>query len=154
MFGITYPRSRGHLTIASTAPHAKPIIDPAYLSEPEDRLLFLEALDWAQRLGATDAYAPWRGKELLPRPGDLESQDARLVFIERAAFTHQHPIGTCRMGTDPAAVVRPALSVAGVPGLYIVDGSILPSLTTGPINAAIVAVAERAGDLLCVIDRR
>ena len=53
------------------------------------------------------------------------------------------------MGTDPAAVVRPDLSVAGVPGLHIVDGSILPTLTTGPVNAAIVAVAERAADLLC-----
>ena len=148
MFGITHPRSRGHLTIASADPHAKPIIDPAYLSAPEDRLLFLEALDWARRLGAADAYAPWRGEELLPRPGDLTSQDARSAFIELAAFTHHHPVGTCRMGTDPTAVVRPDLSVAGVQGLYVVDGSILPSLTTGPVNAAIVAVAERAGDLL------
>ena len=149
MFGITHPRSRGHLTLASADPHAKPIIDPAYLSEPADRLLLLEALDWARRLGAADAYAPWRGEELLPRPGDLTGQDARLAFIEHAAFTHHHPIGTCRMGTDPAAVVRPDLSVAGVPGLHIVDGSILPTLTTGPVNAAIVAVAERAADLLC-----
>ena len=148
MFGITHPRSRGRLTIASADPHAKPIIDPAYLSEPEDRSLFLEALDSARRLGGADAYAPWRGEELLPRPGDLASREARLAFIEHAAFTHHHPIGTCRMGTDPDAVVRPDLSVAGVPGLHIVDASILPSLTTGPVNAAIVAVAERASDLL------
>ena len=52
MFGITHPRSRGRLTLASADPHAKPVIDPAYLSEPEDRLLFLEALDWARRLGS------------------------------------------------------------------------------------------------------
>ncbi len=148
MFGITHPRSRGHLTIASADPHAKPIIDPAYLSAAEDRSLFLEALDWARRLGAADAYAPWRGEELLPQPGDLASQDARSAFIERAAFTHHHPIGTCRMGTDSGAVVRPDLSAAGVPGLHIVDGSVFPSLTTGPVNAAIVAVAERASDLL------
>ena len=148
MFGITHPRSRGHLRIASADPHAKPIIHPAYLSEPEDRSLLLEALDWARRLGGADAYAPWRGEELLPRPGDLASEDARLAFVEHAAFTHHHPVGTCRMGTDPDAVVRPDLSVAGVPGLRIVDASILPSLTTGPVNAAIVAIAERASDLL------
>ena len=148
MFGITHPRSRGHLTIASADPQAKPVIDPAYLSAAEDRSLFLEALDWARRLGAADAYAPWCGEELSPQPSDLASQDARSAFIERAAFTHHHPIGTCRMGTDPDAVVRPDLSAAGVPGLYIVDGSVLPSLTTGPVNAAIVAVAERASDLL------
>ena len=148
MFGITHPRSRGHLTIASADPHEKPIIDPAYLSAAEDRSLFLEALDWARRLGGADAYEPWRGEELLPQPGDLVSQDAQSAFIERAALTHHHPIGTCRMGTDPGAVVRPDLSIAGVPGLHIVDGSILPNLTTGPVNAAIVAVAERASDLL------
>ena len=148
MFGITHPRSRGHLTVASADPHAKPIIDPAYLSEPEDRLLLLEALDWARRLGAADAYAPWRGEELLPGPGDLASENTRLAFIEQAASTHHHPVGTCRMGTDRDAVVRPDLSVAGVPGLRIVDASILPHLTTGPVNAAIVAIAERAGDLL------
>ena len=148
LFGITHPQSRGHLTIASADPHAKPVIDPAYLSAREDRLLFLEALDWARRLGAADAYAPWRGEELLPRPSDLTSREARLAFIEDAVVTHHHPVGTCRMGTDPAAVIRPDLSVAGVPGLYVVDASIFPSLTTGPVNAAIVAVAERASDLL------
>ena len=148
MFGIAHPRSRGRLTVASADPHAKPLIDPAYLSAPEDRSLFLEALDWARLLGSADAYAPWRGEELLPRPGDLASREARLAFIEHAAFTHHHPVGTCRMGTDAGAVVRPDLSVAGVPGLYVADGSIMPSLTTGPVNAAIVAVAERAADLL------
>ena len=148
MFGITHPQSRGSLAIASADPRAEPIIDPAYLAAPVDRSLFLEALDWARRLGGASAYAPWRGEELLPQPADLASVDARLAFIERAAFTHHHPIGTCRMGTDPDAVVRPDLSVPGVPGLHIVDGSILPRLTTGPVNAAIVAVAERASDLL------
>lgn len=148
MFGITHPQSRGRLAIASADPRTKPIIDPAYLSAPEDRLLFQEALGWARCLGGADAYAPWRGEELVPQPGDLASEDARLAFVEHAAFTHHHPVGTCRMGTDPGAVVRPDLSVPGVPGLHVVDGSILPSLTTGPVNAAIVAVAERASDLL------
>ena len=90
MFGITNPRSRGRLTIASADPHAKPIIDPAYLSEPEDRSLFLEALDWARRLGGADAYAPWRGEELLPRPG--ESREPRgAIGVHRARRLHASP---------------------------------------------------------------
>ncbi len=148
MFGITHPRSRGRLTIRSAAPEAPPEIDPAYLSAARDRAHFLEALEWARRLGSARAYAGWRDAELLPEHADLVDEQARLAFIEAAAFTHHHPVGTCRMGRDAGAVTAPDLSVAGVPGLFICDGSILPSLTTGPVNAAIVAVAERAADLL------
>ena len=148
MFGITHPRSRGRLTLASADPEAKPRIDPAYLSDEADRAHFLEALAWARRLGQSEPYAPWRGEELLPRPADLADTEAKLAFIEKAAFTHHHPIGTCRMGRDRAAVVSPDLTVERFDGLWVCDGSILPSLTTGPVNAAIVAVAERAADIL------
>ncbi len=148
MFGITHPRSRGRLALSSAAPSAPPVIDPAYLSAPEDRAHFLQALDWARRLGAAEAYAPWRAEEVLPRADDLQDAAARLAFVEAAAFTHHHPVGTCRMGADGAAPVGPDLAVKGVQGLHVVDGAILPGLTTGPVNAAIVAVAERASDLL------
>lgn len=148
MFGITHPRSRGRMTITSPDPTAKPLIDPAYLSDKTDRTHFIEALDWARALGASDAFAPWRGAEILPRPCDLVDDDAKLAFVEAAAFTHHHPVGTCRMGCDPGAVVGPDLALPGCAGLWVCDGSVMPSLTTGPVNAAIVAVAERAADLL------
>lgn len=148
MFGITHPRSRGRLGLTSADPFAKPVIDPAYLSDEIDRLHFLQALDWARALGAADAYADWRDEELLPLPQDLVDKPARLAFVERAAFTHHHPIGTCAMGTGNNAVVSPQLELPGFTGLWVCDGSILPSLTTGPVNAAIVAVAEKASDIL------
>ena len=148
MFGNTHPHSRGRLWLTSADPLVPPMIDPQYLSAEDDRMQVLEALDWARRIGGATGYAGWRQDEVFPRPQDLASVDRRLAFIERAATSHHHPIGTCRMGTDRMAVVHPDLSVAGVAGLYIVDGSILPSLTTGPVNAAIIAVAERAAGLL------
>ncbi len=148
MFGITHPRSRGRLRIASASPDARPVIDPAYLSDQTDRDHFLEALDWARALGASEPYSGWRQDEVLPRADHLANMAAKLDFIEKAAFTHHHPIGTCRMGDGVNAVIGSDLKLKGFSGVWVCDGSILPTLTTGPVNAAIVAVAERAADLL------
>jgi choline dehydrogenase-like flavoprotein len=70
------------------------------------------------------------------------------AFLEQAAFTHHHPVGTCRMGSSDEAVVGLDLAVRGLDNLFVCDASILPSITTGPVNAAIVAIAERFGDLM------
>ncbi len=148
MFGFTRPRSRGRLTLASANPAAAPLMDPNYLGEEEDRQLYLAALEWAQRIGHAPALAGWRERELLPGP-DCTTEGQRLAFLEKAAHTHHHPVGTCRMGLDEGAVVSSeTLTVQGVEGLYVIDGSILPEITTGPCNAAILAIAERAAALL------
>lgn len=148
MFGITHPRSRGHLRLTSADPADPPEIDPCYLTAPEDRDHFGQALDWARRIAHAPAYDDWRSEEVLPTPQDLASPEARDAFVARAAITHHHPVGTCRMGTDASAVVRPDLAVPGTEGLFVADGSVLPSLTTGPVNATIVALAERAAETL------
>lgn len=148
MYGFTRPRSRGRLALASADPGADPLIDPNYLSEERDREAYLLALDWAQRLGGAPELDGWRAEEALPGP-HCRSPAERLAFLGRAAYTHHHPVGTCRMGADAEAVVRAAdLALQGIEGLYVVDGSILPEITTGPCNAAILAIAERASDLL------
>jgi choline dehydrogenase-like flavoprotein len=148
MFGITHPRSRGRLWITTAEIDAKPTIDPAYLTADEDIGHFLEAMDWARALGANAAYDDWREGEFLPQESHLGTTEKRRDFIARAAFTHHHPIGTCRMGSGEMAVVNPNLQLSGIPGVFIADGSVLPSLTTGPVNAAIVAIAERASVLI------
>lgn len=147
MFGFCHPRSRGSIRLASAEPSAAPLIDPNYLAEEADRQAYLDALDLSQCVGGARALDDWREAEHLPGPGCRSRQD-RLAFVARAAYTHHHPVGTCRMGTGPDAVADPGLAVHGVDGLYVVDASVMPRITTGPVNAAIVAIAERASDLL------
>src|SRR5215468_149976 len=147
MFGFTHPQSRGRLCLASADPEAPPLIDPNYLAEPYDREVFLDSLATACAVGATAALADWRAEELLPGPGCISKRD-RLAFLAKAAYTHHHPVGTCRMGHGEAAVVDPDLRICGIEGLYVVDASVIPRITTGPVNAAVIAIAERASDLL------
>jgi choline dehydrogenase-like flavoprotein len=147
MCGFTHPQSRGSIRLASADPAAAPLIDPNYLAAEADRAAYLEALDLAQRLGAARALADWREDEYLPGPG-CTTRAERLTFLGKAAYTHHHPVGTCRMGQGDAAVVDPQLRLRGVDGLYVMDASVMPAITTGPVNAAIVAMAERASDLI------
>jgi choline dehydrogenase-like flavoprotein len=147
MFGFTHPKSRGSVRLASADPREKPLIDPNYLAEQYDRDAYLDALDVARAVGGGKALAEWRAEEVLPAP-DIRDTASKRAFLEKAAFTHHHPVATCRMGGDVESVVDPALKVRGVDGLSVCDASIIPTITTGPINAAIVAIAERFSDLL------
>lgn len=147
MYGVTSPRSRGSIRLQSAALDAKPVIDPNYLADPYDAAVYVEALDFARDLGASRAFDEWRERELLPGPDVTSTADKR-AFNARAAYTHHHPVGTCQMGSGSDAVVSPDLSVFGIDNLYVVDASVIPKITTGPINAATVAIAERASDLL------
>nr|WP_298685141.1 GMC family oxidoreductase N-terminal domain-containing protein [uncultured Dongia sp.] len=144
MFGFTHPKSRGVLRLVSNDPRVMPLIDPNYLSDPYDRKVYLDALTMAQEIGSAHAFDDWRASEILPGP---QHQD-RAKFLEQAAYTHHHPVGTCRMGEGTDAVVGLDLKLHGLDGLHVCDASIIPSITTGPVNAAIIAIAERAADLL------
>ena len=90
----------------------------------------------------------WRAEELLPGSA-VERDDDLDAFISRAAITHHHPVGTCAMGRDATtSVVDGALCVHGLDGLRIVDSSVIPAITTGPVHAAVLALAERGADLI------
>jgi pyridoxine 4-oxidase len=147
MFGFTHPRSRGSIRLAAADPNIPPLIDPNYLAEAYDREVYLEALEAARSVGGARALADWNAGEVLPGPS-VGTRDQKLGFLRKAAFTHHHPVGTCRMGSDGRAVVDPDLKLNGMDGLYVCDASVFPRITTGPVNAAIIAMAERFGDLL------
>jgi pyridoxine 4-oxidase len=139
--GVTHPTSRGRLTLSGPAIDDPPIIDPAYLATEHDRRLVRQALDAARMLGHQPALSEWRAQEIYPGI-DCRSDADLEAFLERAVMTHHHPVGTCRMGTAAGSVVDADLKLHGFDGLYVVDASVIPAITSGPIHAAVLAIAE------------
>ncbi|ATG47673.1 pyridoxine 4-oxidase [Celeribacter ethanolicus] len=142
LFGVTNPTSRGELTITGPELSDPVTIDPNYLATERDRHLFRVALDRARKIGQSAELAPWIAEEVQPTPGDLTDEAAMDAFIAMAAITHHHPVATCRMGADGAAIVDSNLKMRGLDNLWIVDASIIPEITAGPIHAAVMAIAE------------
>lgn len=140
LFGVTHPSSRGSLKITGPESGDRLRIDPVYLQTERDRRLFRAAFAAAREIGHRPELADWREREILPGP--LKSQEDIDSFIAQAVITHHHPSGTCRMGRDARSVLDPDLKLRGLDNLHVVDGSVIPSLTAGPIHAAILAIAE------------
>lgn len=141
LFGVTNPTSRGSLRISGPDLADEPIIDPNYLETSHDRATFRAALEHARLVGGSDGLAGWRDAEVLP--GASVSTDAEAdAFIARAAITHHHPVGTLSMGASDSAPVSPDLRFRGLTNLSVVDASVIPSITAGPVHASVLALAE------------
>src|SRR5690606_10480944 len=93
------------------------------------------------------AFDPYRGRELMPGP-DVNSDDEIDDWLAQSAETAYHPAGSCRMGTDPMAVVDPRCRVHGMENLRVVDSSIMPTVTNGNLNAPTIMIGEKAADLI------
>ena len=143
------PRSRGALRLKSADPSQPIAIHANYLSDAEghDLRLMVDGVRLSREIFAQAAFAPYRGKEIFPGV-DVEDDRAIEAFVRRKAETIYHPVGTCRMGVDAAAVVDSELRVHGLHGLRVVDASIMPELPGGNTNAPTIMVAEHAADLL------
>ena len=142
-----YPRSRGRLTLASADPFAPPLIDPNLLGEPADIDPLIRGIRLIRRVFASPAFARYRAEETAPGPAAQSDEDLA-AYIRAESYTVHHPVSTCRMGTDPMAVVDAQLRVAGLEGLRVADASVFPSIIGGNTNAAVVMIAEKAADLI------
>ena len=139
------PTSRGHVRIASPDAAKAPHISPDYLATDEDRLVAAQSLRVTRRIVGQPALARYRPREI--KPGVQFESDAELAQLSGdIGTTIFHPVGTAKMGpaSDPLAVVDARLRVHGVPGLRVVDASVMPTITSGNTNSPTLMIAERA----------
>ncbi len=143
------PESRGSIHVGTNDPFAHPRLRPNFLSEAIDRETLVAGMRVARAIGEADAFAPYRDHELRPGP-KLVSAEELLDYARDSGATTYHPMGTCKMGTadDPQAVVDARLAVRGLEGLRVIDASVMPTMPSGNINAAVLMIAEKGADML------
>jgi choline dehydrogenase len=141
------PDSRGTVRLASAEPGQAPVIDPGFLREARDLDRLAEGLGLVRRAAACLALAGLRTAEI--RPGaDVRTGTGLRSWIRRTVSSYYHPAGTCRMGTGADAVVDTQLRVHGLAGLRVADASVMPVIPNAHPNATVLAIAERAADLI------
>ncbi len=141
------PESRGSLRIRSADPNEPPEIRINYLSTETDRNANVEGLKILRKILHAPALNPYVVEEVDPGK-QVSSDEALLSYCRARGSTIYHPTSTCRMGSDPLAVVDARLRLRGIQGLRVVDGSVMPDLVSGNTNAAIIMIAEKASDML------
>ena len=131
----------------SPDPFASPVITPNYLSDPNDQRVLIAGMRITRNIFAAPAIAGYSVAETLPGPSFV-SDDALADYSRRFGTTIFHPVGTCRMGEGPGAVVDSRLCVHGIGGLRVVDASVMPTLTTGNTNAPTIMIAEKGAAMI------
>jgi len=141
------PESRGTLRITSPDPRAKPGIIANYLAASEDRRVTVDGMKLMRRIAARAPFAGLVKREFAPGL-DVVGDEALLEVARSTGTTVFHPTSTCRMGSDPKAVVDQRLRVRGLDGLRVVDASVMPALVSGNTNAPTIMIAEKASDMI------
>jgi choline dehydrogenase len=141
------PESRGFVRIKSADPREPPAIQPRYLSTRTDRDTVIAGMKLLRGIMRQPAMRRYIAEERAPAP-ECTSDEDLLAFARETGTTVFHPTSTCRMGSDPAAVVDERLRVRGIEQLRIVDGSIMPTVVSGNTNAAIIMIGEKAADMI------
>jgi choline dehydrogenase-like flavoprotein len=146
------PESRGSVHIQSPEFTAQPKISPNYLSALRDREIAVRSIRLTRRIVAQPSFAKFKPEEFKPGPSYETDAD-----LERAAgdigTTIFHPVGTCRMGSDPQSVVDPRLRFRALARLRIADASVMPSITSGNTNSPTIMIAEKAAEMILADNR-
>ena len=146
--GPMYSNVRGSLSLRSPDPFDKPELRFNYLSTPEDRREWVEAVRTVRHILSRPAFDEYDGGELSPGPR-VQTDREILDWVASDAETALHPSCTAKMGTDDMAVVSPdTFRVHGVDGLRVVDASVMPTITNGNIYAPVMMIAEKAADAI------
>lgn len=141
------PLSRGSVRLASKDPQALPLVDPAFLSEPDDMALMVRGFKLMRNILQQPALAQFGGRELAAT-GTAKTDAEIEQAIRRLADTIYHPVGSCRMGPGEMDVVDAELRVHGLQGLRVVDASIMPRIVSGNTNAPVIMIAEKAAAMI------
>ena len=141
--GPLVPESRGTITLRSSDPADPPRIQPNYLDSGADRETMVAGVRIVRDIMGQPALAAYRGRELAPGDGVRTGEDV-VAWLRSSAMTTFHPVGTCKMGIDPMAVVDARLKVRGIEGLRVADASVMPVITSGNTNAPAIMIGEQA----------
>jgi len=144
---VNRPRSTGQVTLSSSDPLERPVIDPNYLRAPEDVEVLTAGARWCLKILGGPSLEPYRTKPVFPASIEHDD-DALKTFIRLEASTFWHVSGTCRMGADRNAVVDPELRLHGIEGLRVVDASVMPYVVGANTNASTIMIAEKASDMI------
>src|ERR1700744_4178571 len=147
---LVQPRRRGRVSVRSADPTAKPIIDPRYLSDSDgiDRAAMMEGLRVCAKIADAPPLKDHLGSMLRPLGAKEICEETLESALNDEARTFYHPVGTCRMGTDPTSVVTARLEVRGVQGLRVADASVMPTIIRGHTHAPSMVIGAKAADLI------
>lgn len=146
-FWPSHPQSHGTVLARSADPRDPPKIQTNFLSADDDCRVVVECVKKSRGIFASRAMSRWSVAEV--RPGtEARNDDEIVAYARQYGRSGMHLAGTCRMGGDNGAVLDPSLRVRGVSALRVVDASVMPNCTVGNINATVVAIAEKAADMI------
>lgn len=141
------PESRGSVHIRSANPREYPVIRANYLDTENDRMAIIAAVRRVRDIFAAPALGKYLGEEFKPG-AHVQSDEEILAFVRAEAESVYHPVGTCKMGSDDAAVVDERLRVRGIDALRVADASVMPTIPSGNTNAPTIMIAEKCADLV------